>query len=1046
MANTKIPSELIADSAITAAKLADGTITTADIADSNVTTAKIADSNVTTAKIGDAQVTTAKIVDANVTTAKIADSNVTTAKILDNNITSAKLASALTLGGNTTFSGNIIKDSGDLTLDVPGTISIDADGADIMFKDGGTEFGRVYNSSSDFAIYSAVQDKDIKLQGNDGGSTVTALTLDMSDAGTAIFNHDVKMVSDDSQLIFGADSDLKIYHSSSVSYIKTSTDLPLKFFDAGGASMVDLIPNGAVSLYHNGSAKLATTSTGINVTSDDSSFTNPGDSDMKHAFQSNSSSDHILHRLIASDGADGKFIIAYGPNHPSTPNHMALKNTHASGGLAFYTGAASTNWLHITADGKIGINNASPAHRLHIQGDTNDLARARVTNTSTGQASLDLSNTEGYFRTLTDGGEYRIYDQTDGAYRMRIDTSGNVAIGSHSPSALLHVKSSGNGEIEVERDSGALINLQAQASLGVIGTDSNHDLGLKTNGSVRLRIDTDGDVGIGVVPAGNSRLTIGGTATSYSSVLKFDNNTSGGAEFFMLASDDTWSAGANKFLMGHGAPSSAATQLVIDADGNVGINTTTPTSYGNSQTTLTIQDTTGPAICWSDTGQTRDWFAVAQGSGLYFNYADGGGGGGASNVSDVLVLDNSGDVGIGTDDPQGKFSVEADTTSNKLVGLFGSTTANRGIGFGQTVTGTGGTGAIFGTDGDGSNLDQTIFMNPDGGAIVMGAVPISASPAHVTIDGRGDADTFRLSFDYGHPTMTSRGANLDFRLGNASGSATKITTNYWPGGGGDIDISSYNVTNQLYLDTGGYIGIRNGSPSAVLDIIGSGYEDIRLGSNRTDNTNKTAGITSYMYTNNSVSIFQGFFQNGNNAVYYGSADGAHRGIQSHYWYVNTNYNATSGHTLAMSMNSSGHILQQKQPRFHVYGSASTVSHNTNPIIFNNTYVNNGSHYSTSTGKFTAPIGGTYIFFWSSIGGSPNDTYRYHLMKNNAVIGDIHLRADTTATGTEYATNGSRVQMITLSTGDTIHIRFQADSSNSSYSAADYLNFGGYLLG
>lgn len=31
MANTKIPSELIADSSITAAKLADGTITTADI-------------------------------------------------------------------------------------------------------------------------------------------------------------------------------------------------------------------------------------------------------------------------------------------------------------------------------------------------------------------------------------------------------------------------------------------------------------------------------------------------------------------------------------------------------------------------------------------------------------------------------------------------------------------------------------------------------------------------------------------------------------------------------------------------------------------------------------------------------------------------------------------------------------------------------------------------------------------------------------------------------------------------------------------------------
>jgi hypothetical protein len=101
MANTKIPSELIADSSITAAKLADGTITTADIADSNVTTAKIADSNVTTAKIGDAQVTTAKITDANVTTGKIADDAVTTAKMASNSVTSDTIASGITLAGTT---------------------------------------------------------------------------------------------------------------------------------------------------------------------------------------------------------------------------------------------------------------------------------------------------------------------------------------------------------------------------------------------------------------------------------------------------------------------------------------------------------------------------------------------------------------------------------------------------------------------------------------------------------------------------------------------------------------------------------------------------------------------------------------------------------------------------------------------------------------------------------------------------------------------------------------------------------------------------------
>tara|TARA_R100000697_G_scaffold96953_1_gene108821 strand:- start:734 stop:1201 length:468 start_codon:yes stop_codon:yes gene_type:complete len=65
-----------------------------------------------------------------------------------------------------------------------------------MLKDDGTEFGRIFNSSSDLIIKSAIQDKDIKLQGNDGGSAINALVLDMSAAGAATFNNDVTAFSD----------------------------------------------------------------------------------------------------------------------------------------------------------------------------------------------------------------------------------------------------------------------------------------------------------------------------------------------------------------------------------------------------------------------------------------------------------------------------------------------------------------------------------------------------------------------------------------------------------------------------------------------------------------------------------------------------------------------------------------------------------------------------------------------------------------------------------------------------------------------------------
>ena len=86
-----------------------------------------------------------------------------------------------------------------ITIDSGADIVLDADGADVIFKDGGTTILTFTNSSSDAVLTSGVQDKDIIFKGDDGGSAVTALTLDMSDAGTAIFNHDILPENNGSQ-------------------------------------------------------------------------------------------------------------------------------------------------------------------------------------------------------------------------------------------------------------------------------------------------------------------------------------------------------------------------------------------------------------------------------------------------------------------------------------------------------------------------------------------------------------------------------------------------------------------------------------------------------------------------------------------------------------------------------------------------------------------------------------------------------------------------------------------------------------------------------
>jgi len=88
-----------------------------------------------------------------------------------------------------TIDGSEIDASGSLTLDVAGNITLDADDAgEIRLKDGGTQYGALKIDSNRLKIQSIISDADMLFAGNDGGSEITALTLDMSEAGAAIFN------------------------------------------------------------------------------------------------------------------------------------------------------------------------------------------------------------------------------------------------------------------------------------------------------------------------------------------------------------------------------------------------------------------------------------------------------------------------------------------------------------------------------------------------------------------------------------------------------------------------------------------------------------------------------------------------------------------------------------------------------------------------------------------------------------------------------------------------------------------------------------------
>ena len=89
-------------------------------------------------------------------------------------------------------------------------------------------------------IKNTTSDGDITIKGNDGGSEISALTLDMSDAGTATFNHDISLSTDGAVIHFGADSEVTLTHVHNTGLVINSgagsNTLQLQSTDGGNSA------------------------------------------------------------------------------------------------------------------------------------------------------------------------------------------------------------------------------------------------------------------------------------------------------------------------------------------------------------------------------------------------------------------------------------------------------------------------------------------------------------------------------------------------------------------------------------------------------------------------------------------------------------------------------------------------------------------------------------------------------------------------------------------------------------------------------------------
>jgi len=167
--------------------------------------------------------------------------------------------------------GEINNVTGGFTIDAANDIVLDADSEVIRIRHDGGDIGMLQMTSNDFIVRSMVADKDLIFKGNDsdGGGVITALTLDMADAGTAIFNHDIK-ISTDNFMNFGGGGSTIRHASNSRTYfaggdIEISTNSFRLFNLAGTTGMITATAGGVNLLQHvNVAADMVVGSGGLN--------------------------------------------------------------------------------------------------------------------------------------------------------------------------------------------------------------------------------------------------------------------------------------------------------------------------------------------------------------------------------------------------------------------------------------------------------------------------------------------------------------------------------------------------------------------------------------------------------------------------------------------------------------------------------------------------------------------------------------------------------------------------------------------------------------
>jgi hypothetical protein len=624
------------------------------------------------------------------------------------------LALTLDTSANATFAGDVTIDAG-----ASSTLNIYKDDAGngklSFYNDSTQQVFLLHDSAENFYIHAGSGSAMIL-------STNGATTLTLDTSNNATFAGNVSL-ADSKKVIFGAGSDLQIYHNGSNSFIQDtgtgglviSTSLLEVYNAAVDEFMIVGTENGAVDLYHNGSKKFETTSSGVSVTGNVDSIDGNGYR-LKNAANSANESGFIRSGLWKGNAdRDPALFAETGLGLRFYANGSANESLIIdSSGNSTFAGIVTTdktfvakgqNVSHGTSQIKISQENTtksqirfygadtSTAGILEFTGSSSDgsVGGARVTINADGTTKFHanilvdvINNSANSANIIYRSGTSTLVGGGTTANKLYVLDNGNVGIGNTSPSAKLTIDNSistsysttgyaatpANSMLYLNNTNGgsntaSLINFRTGSGDGVLGFvegggTNDADFVIQTdggsNGIERFRITNAGNVGIGRSPVAYGSFRVLDLAGSSGAIQKLIH-TGSTVELQSYASSTVGAVGTatNHPLL---FVTNDTERMRITSAGDVNILNATATdskSIGITNAAGTTGWTFGNGVL-SNTHQ----FVI------YDNTAG----------SPRMLIDSSGNVGIGETSPNGKLhikdgltcSIDIENTSNAGLG------------------------------------------------------------------------------------------------------------------------------------------------------------------------------------------------------------------------------------------------------------------------------------------------------------------------------------------------------------------------------------------